>query len=287
MAVVPVNHRRNDNSAQAVAACADYGILVADSYVTWIAGTPQLLAEGHAGRLDGLTILEIGPGPALTSAVLLRCAGARVTVADRFLAAWDAEYHPRLFTAILERVKDRGRAYTKSLEHLLKAGDFDAELSCHATAAEQLADVPGTFDVTLSNAVLEHVEDLRATVQSLALKTRTGGFGLHQVDLRDHRNYDRPLEFLTLSEQEFADIRADSCCECGGIWRASEITAAFEEAGFSATCTPNMFASPEYLTELRSRLRPEFMGVSDQELQIISAFYRVQRRSVTAAGHAA
>lgn len=60
----------------------------------------------------------------------------------------------------------------------------------------------GSVDVTFSNSVLEHLPDPAAFLRELARITRPGGFGVHGIDVADHRHYGDPslhaLEFLTV-----------------------------------------------------------------------------------------
>jgi hypothetical protein len=59
------------------------------------------------------------------------------------------------------------------------------------------------FDLIVSNAVLEHVFDFASACRMLAMLTRIGGVNSHQIDFRDHLNFERPLEFLLRSDTRF------------------------------------------------------------------------------------
>jgi SAM-dependent methyltransferase len=96
--------------------------------------------------------------------------------------------------------------------------------------AEHLAEATTErFDVTLSNAVLEHVFDpLRAAV-NLHRVTAPGGIGFHQVDFRDHRDFTRPLEYLLLDEFSYVRMFHGSTGNAGidsGLWFEAALTAA-------------------------------------------------------------
>ena len=271
---LPVNFRKQDHSPAAITAAVEYAISVADGYLwQWTTFGPGRKADA-ARPLAGLRILEIGPGATLGVPVALACAGATVAVADRFPASWDREFHAPFFEAMLPRIEQRGWDGTP-IRRLLAAGAFVNVVAAYALAAEDVGRIGQTFDLVLSNAVLEHVQDLQVTTASLARITAKGGYGMHQVDLRDHRDFDRPLEFLTVSDDEFAAIRRESFCECGGSWRASDVAAAFTDLGFSVYTHPNLSADPAYVAEVRSRLRPEFATRPDADLLTISALFVV------------
>lgn len=57
-----------------------------------------------------------------------------------------------------------------------------------------------------SNSVLEHLPDVDAALAEWARITPSGGFGIHGVDVIDHRSYAKPaihaLEFLTVASKE-------------------------------------------------------------------------------------
>ena len=278
MATVPVNFRGGAIRAADAADAAQYATQVFANFLRQLSIGTRVLRTDSDRMLEGVAILELGPGRSLGTAVLLACAGARVSVADRFMPAWDDEYHAPVFEALLEMRALDGWP-VEQIQKILQARSFDPAVKCYPFAAEQLTGIDGQFDVVLSNAVLEHVEDLGATAYNLAAKTRPGGIGIHQIDLRDHRDFTRPLEYLTLSPEEVARIRQESHCECGGVWRAADVAAAFDTHGFDVQVTPNMHAAAEYLVDVRPRLQPPFSSLADAELGIISALFHVRRRA--------
>lgn len=277
VSVVPVNYRKPDAGAEAVARDAAYALQIADFYAAAL--------PGGAAALRGARVLELGPGQSLGSAALLACTGARVTVADRYLAAWDADYHPAVFRALLKQVQaGRPDLSPAPLRALLDAGDFAPDvLACLHVGTERLDGVPdGAFDVVLSNAVFEHVEDVPAALANLARVTAPGGVHVHQVDFRDHRDFGRPLEFLTLDGPAFAAEFRERRGECGNRWRHGALADAFRVAGFDVLdVRANMHAEPDYLDDLRPRLHPDYRELTPEALSVISACL-VARRAVPA-----
>jgi hypothetical protein len=272
MNTAPVNHQKQRATPEALASAASYAIQVADHYVRWLGDE-----RGHPG-VQGLRMLEVGPGPTLGTPVLLACFGARVAAADRFLPQWDPDFHPAFFAELLRQLTPRGAGCTRPLSRVLAENAFAAAVECHPLAAEELGEIGDAFDVVYSNAVLEHVQDLAVSAASLAAITVPDGFNFHQVDLRDHRNFDRPLEYLTMPRREFEALRRECHCECGALWRASDVAAAFDQVGFSVSVRPNLSAAPDYIATLRPRLSPEFAQRSDEDLTTISAFFAMRRR---------
>jgi SAM-dependent methyltransferase len=278
MSALPVNLAKQNSSPEAIANAVDYAISVADGFEMWLRNCGPAERRAAARPFADLKVLEVGPGQTLGSAVLLACAGARVTVADRFLARWDSDFHPAFYRALREKVRGRGDEYVAAIDRLLAADAFTPEvIRCHARGCEELWKIGARFDVVFSNAVLEHVEDLEATVRNLAAVTVRGGHGFHQVDFRDHRDFSRPLEYLTISRDDYQTVRHEAFCEWGCQWRVSTVSNAFAAAGFTQTAYPNLFADPAYLDDLRPRLHDDFRTVSEADLAATSAFFAVTR----------
>ncbi|MCB9896494.1 MAG: methyltransferase domain-containing protein [Planctomycetes bacterium] len=274
MTVTPVNYRKQDCSPQAIARDVDYALQIADFYVSKI--------PGGARRLVGKRVLELGPGYSLGTAVLLACHGAEVTVADRYLSPWDAEYHGRFFAAMLARLRaERDELSPDPILRLLEASAFvDQTLRTLHLGTEDLDEVAdASFDVVLSNAVFEHVGDVPRAVATLARITRSGGVGVHQVDFRDHRDFDRPLEYMTLAPADFSALFAEVHGECGNRWRPLAMGEEWKRAGFDATFEANMWADEAYVDDVQSRLDPCYAAMGRDELLVISGCYVLRRRA--------
>ena len=84
-----------------------------------------------------------------------------------------------------------------------------------------------SVDVLLSITVLEHVPDTRPLVRNSWRLLKPGGWAYHSIDLRDHDHFDRPLEFLTWSDEEFARRQPGN-----NRMRFTDHLKVFEESGF-------------------------------------------------------
>jgi hypothetical protein len=170
--------------------------------------------------LSRANILEIGPGLSLAPQLALASYGARVTVADPFLKRWDRNYHPEFYRQF--RAKWDGPA--AAIDAVVKANGYPPDvIRCVMQPIERLGLLDGQqFDLILSNAVLEHIFDFASACRMLAMLTRTGGVNSHQVDFRDHLNFERPLEFLLRSDTRFLLERARHPGGLGNRMRHSE-----------------------------------------------------------------
>src|SRR5262249_16325232 len=132
-----------------------------------------------------------------------------------------------------ELIRQYPRADVRPIRRLVEANGYSDTILCRYQAPLEEAPFEAeSIDIVFSNAVIEHLYDLRGALRHLHRIPRRRGIGLHQVDHRDHRDFSRPLEYLTLSENDFQKEFARSHGECGNRWRPEEVADAFLGAGF-------------------------------------------------------
>jgi len=247
----PINLSPVDCSSRALEEAADYGVRLAQGYLTWLhSNTPA--------RVDGARVLEIGPGLHYSGAIGLLGAGATspVTVADRWLSPWRDDYHKPLYRLIAQTLRHEGMSgMAQAFDAVAWRGysNLVRELPC---GAENLKCMSGVFDLVFSNAVLEHLEDHEAAARELFRVTASGGWHFHQVDYRDHRDFTRPLEHLLMSPAEWhmRSRKESEPFSHGTQLRWTDHARMFEEAGFEVYKTfPDDFATPEYLADFQQR----------------------------------
>jgi hypothetical protein len=76
--------------------------------------------------------------------------------------------------------------------------------------------------------VLEHIRDTRPALATSLRLLRPGGWAYHGIDLRDHLDFTRPLDFLTLEEDEFCRQQPGN-----SRWRFTDHRQAFTDVGFT------------------------------------------------------
>ena len=180
----------------------------------------------------GADVLEIGPG-------------GNTFVAERFL-------------------RDDARSAT-CIDHLPLAEPTGA-VDYRVETLEDTELPAETFDIIYSQAVMEHVQDPERCVRQLARLLRPGGVTSHQIDLRDHRGTDRPLEFLVHSDRAWR--LAMSHRQFTNRWRRSDWVAAFEGAGFRIV-EARATERTEVSDAQRSSLHPRFAGKPLDDLAVI------------------
>lgn len=213
--------------------------------------------EGLGIPIAGARILEIGPGVAFGAAAYLRAAGAHVTVADRWLSRWSDPYHGPIYSGIADKLEGKPGFDVAPLRRMVDAkGYADGTITCLLEPSEALTSIAdGAFDAVLSNAVLEHVETPAKAFPELFRVTRPGGVGLHQVDYRDHRNFDTPLEHLLMKPDAFDRLNRRFHMEYGSQRRQPEYARELTAAGFVIErYESSEAATPAYLDDLMKRL---------------------------------
>lgn len=234
----------------------------------------------HGFPVAGKKVLEIGPGRNLGLALVLAAHGADVTVVDRFPVRWNGIYHPRFYRLLRDEMARQGLRL-HDLDRVVEQDSIpETGLECVSLIDSSLEELDGTeiFDLTLSNAVFEHFYDHRQAMASLFKLTTPGGAGLHQVDYRYHWAFERPLDHLLYSKQEYKEIFERTNGGCGTQLRPLEMERIIRNAGFEIVRKDiNAQAETEYLNDVVSRIGAStdspYRGWSHHDLKDISAMY--------------
>lgn len=246
-----INAETQDSSPAAIEAAAQHAFQIGLSHL-------QKINDWMARPAAGLDILELGPGPNFGSTLTLAAMGANVAVADRWLPTWDNAYHGPVYTRLASLIEAQLSGHdTSSLRALIGAGSHLMEVVTTFSDAEHLPGAPlDGFDLVLSNAVFEHIVDIEAAASRLFEVTRPGGINVHQIDFRDHRDFNRPLEYLLMTPAEQAVWLRQTDHHCGTQRRAGAYVAAFERAGFEIIrAHVSLEVDQAYLADFLPRLR--------------------------------
>jgi SAM-dependent methyltransferase len=231
-------------------------------------------------RQQGITdaqVLEIGPGGNVGSSLLMLLAGAqRVTCIDRMPWVRGTQLD-HLYTAIIAQAAqdpatylvapqflEQARSDPKGLaESLLDRIVYRAPESINTTTLPD-----STFDFIFSNACFEHFADPGTAIAQIARLIRPGGVTSHQIDLRDHRDFGRPLGHLRYSERMWwlANVRLPNGVR--NRWRASEYYASFEQNGLELV-QRSATQSTVVTEEQRQRFNKHFRDMTLEDLSVI------------------
>jgi SAM-dependent methyltransferase len=272
-----VNAIKQDCRPEAIEAAARHALMVGKGHLAKVSGW---LKRPPAG----LDVLELGPGPDFGSTLTLAAMGARIAVADRWLPVWDRDYHGAVYRRLAALIAEElpGANVTPILQ-LVEADAHLAEVVRTYPDAETLEQAPDqAFDLVISNAVYEHIVDVAAASQRVFDVLRPGGYSIQQVDLRDHRNFDAPLDYLLMTPQEEEAWLRETEHHQGCQRRRAEYEAAFDRAGFEMiSAWVDTRAEPDYMAQFLPRLRAcqgaRFQHAAPAELEDLGICY-VHRR---------
>jgi hypothetical protein len=224
------------------------------SYVLGVADRWQ-----HAG-LDpgGRRILELGPGPDLGSGFVLVARGATsYTAIDRFPLA---QREPRaLYAALAERL------------------GVDAELTT-AKMRYVVASIPGpaavlpenSFDAIVSNATLEHLDDIVRTFSWLARLATPGATHVHVVDAQTHMRGVRPRDPWNILRYPDWLYRLMTFPGAPNRLLASDYLAAAEQAGIPLGVVNGISAADDYLERVQYHLGKSFRARKRSDLALLT-----------------
>ena len=177
---------------------------VAGTFDTYLRHLPV-----EAQRLAGTRVLEVGPGDNAGVALRFAASGAaRVVALDKFVPFRATPFHGSLYKALRdERPPAERRAIDEAIE-------LTSDIRLRPPRLEWISGVgvedphaslvPGSFDLIVSNAVLEEVYAIDGAFAAMDRLLAPGGYQVHKIDLRDYGMFSRhgyhPLEFLTIPD---------------------------------------------------------------------------------------
>ena len=156
---------------------------------------------------------------------------------------------------------------------------ISARLELLTAGLENVAAIPDqSVDITFSNACFEHLADAPSAVRELGRITRPGGIGFHQIDFRDHRNFGKPLEFLTMPDWIFKKTFFLSKAFIGNRFRYSEFARFFEDAGFKQEFVAEIFAEENYLNDLLSRANSRYKAMPLDSISVLAGRFFLRKK---------
>lgn len=155
--------------------------------------------------LQGKIILEYGPGDILGVAFLLYAYGAeKITCVDRFYLSNISDKNIQVYNYLLNSLTndERNRANNAFKVNGKPESGFNDDFIMYKVTENGLSGDVGKYNLVISRAVLEHVNNLDETIIDIKKSMKENGESIHQVDLKSH-GLDRYLEFDFLSWPEY------------------------------------------------------------------------------------
>ncbi|KXB07350.1 hypothetical protein AKJ54_00370 [candidate division MSBL1 archaeon SCGC-AAA382K21] len=151
-------------------------------------------------EISGKTVVELGPGSSLSIAVNCLLDGAeKVFMVDKY---------PRFSKDVIQKQYQyfkRKKGFDKVKGEVSHLGS--GKLRLVKNGVENMKDVRSqSVDIIISNSVLEHVRKVETTFGEMYRILNKEGIMYHKVDMRDHYNFKKPLEFLKYSEDLWENL---------------------------------------------------------------------------------
>lgn len=295
---------RSGDSSSAALPHADFGddvnaavAHVNDTYDSYIRNSS---ISSHL--LDGARVLEVGPGDNFGVALTFLANGARQVVClDRFLCIRDPAHERAIYESLRAGLSEERKRRFDDAVRLDGEIRFNPERLRYIPGVgleEASAQVePGSFDLIVSMAVLEHVYDSAAAFREMDKLLRLGGSMLHGVDFRDHGLFSsgghHPLTFLTIEDgvyrlmsshsglpnRNLIDFYRDALAGMNYEFRIMKARV----VGESHEINPHKAelklgedysdATLSLLQEIRPKLLSKFRAMSDDDLMVSAMFF--------------
>jgi SAM-dependent methyltransferase len=156
-------------------------------------------------------------------------------------------------------------------------GDAEIRYQPHAALEDVSTELAG-FDVCLSVAVLEHVRTVAAFNETVYRLLRPGGLAVHSIDFRDHRDFSRPLDFLSVDRETWGKLSEEPDAGYVNRLRYSEQRQMFLDAGFEVVEEVVTERNDSALvSEARRRAAPEFSTLCDLDLEVAGVFFVLRK----------
>jgi SAM-dependent methyltransferase len=134
---------------------------------------------------------------------------------------------------------------------------------------------PGNVDFILSHACLEHVDDIDATCEAMALWLRPGGFMSHQIDFTDHGLARRWNGYRTCPEWAWRLARGKGSFLINRAPPSAHL-AAMQRHGFDIVCDMRFRQSRNSVK--RTELARRWTALDDNDLFCSGAFVQARKR---------
>jgi SAM-dependent methyltransferase len=253
-----------------------------------------LNALKRVGQDPGGEILEIGAGRAGLPVLLLLCGFDRVHVNEitNSVNRFDRDHLENL--QVLASLMGVARRRLEQIVQPLHDGCYAIRpdmLRIHAfTDAARLEIAPGALTAIVSFTVLEHLTDPHGVFRHLRPALAPDGWMCHVVDMRDHEDFARPLQFLTVEASKYQNRLGAWCNRL----RHSDFLEMFRHTGFElcASRVSNFNdlddrKSTDFWKMMatgldqvyRNELDPEDLWVSDEQIARLHPDYRHYSRA--------
>lgn len=241
----------------------------------------DFLPNGQISYLHNKVLLEIGPGQDFGTALALEGFGLKkIIIIYPFLISWSDDYHTHYYEQLLFRLQEKYPNTTFNLlQKVLGHKTHQSEkLQIYNVSLENAHAIPSAcVDISVSNACFEHFVDPESAVKELARISKNGSIGFHQIDLRDHRDFNRPLEFLTIPKTIFNYTVKINHALHGNRLRYSEYNQLLKKNGFKVTFKKDATANNTYLNDIMERVIKKYQEMPKEVVGTLGGRFFIEK----------
>jgi len=155
--------------------------------------------------LNNKTIVELGPGDTMATAFFFLAYGAkRVVCFDRFKLLQNTAKNTLIAQQVLSILPEQQRQHLQtilSFDELKQVRWNPIRLQYQHNRNENITLENGSVDIIVSNAVLEHVQNLDVLFSHMYRILKPEGIMVHAADLKSHDlHHTTELDFLTVPD---------------------------------------------------------------------------------------
>jgi SAM-dependent methyltransferase len=242
------------------------------------------ISEHNAGDMfRDKRVLEYGPGDLPGVALLFYAYGAeQVFCVDRFPMMRLSAKNISVIQCLLDRLEGeaRERADAAILRTNGEITGFSPGTVTYLVRPGGLAALNNAVDLVISRAVLEHVNDLKATFSDMYHSLKPGAMAVHQVDLKSHGLHrENQLDFLAWSP--FLWRLMYSAKGMPNRWRVDTYRRLIEDTGFECNLLKStQQAALDEVNQVRTLLPPLFKTLSDEDLSCLGFWVVIRKPEI-------
>jgi SAM-dependent methyltransferase len=254
-----------------------HGFMLDPEYAQGVFADHREMARPFIPQQDNYTVLEMGPGDSLATALLAAADGAKHSYLVDVDSAAATEMAP--YQALAEKLRQPAEATHP--ERVPQFDDLEQMLQrCSSTylptglkAWESIPD--NSVDWVFSHAVLEHVwlETIDTTLAQTFRALKPGGVATHCIDLDDH--FENSLHSLRIPEKLWESHAFRTSGFYTNRHRMSQWESAFARVGFvqKALRPVNWDSVPLP----RAQLQGPYSDLTDEDLRAYTIYITVQK----------
>lgn len=223
---------------------------------------------GSSNPFSGKHVIEIGPGPDLGTGIVILALGAKsYTAVDKneLIHKTPPNFYNVLLTHLMELP---GYSNAKATVNHLQKGEFNEDFCYIWDPCFSLQRLPlKSFDILVSQAVLEHLANVRRAFEILYHKLNPNAVMVHEVDLGTHTGLIRrldPLNHLRYSDMVWNLLRFDGS---PNRFRVTDYQKILNQLGFGKIKTKRILVlDKEYVEKSKPHLSEKFRKYPDEDI---------------------